>query len=110
MLSPSNFTRIKTPSQVALKNVVKIVIYLIVYISFNSGIVASKISNKSIEKVLRLKNVIKIQMFSIILAHFFIVVLTHDAVQHLLFLFLFFSPTFWTNWQRFFVAVHYITS
>ena len=45
-LSPSNFTEIKTASQVASKNFAKILIYLSVYVSLNSRIVASKISNK----------------------------------------------------------------
>ena len=53
-LSPRNFTKIKTISQVVSKNFAKILIYLFVYTCLHSGIVASKISNKSIEKVLRL--------------------------------------------------------
>ena len=45
-LSPSNFTKIETASQVASKNFAKILIYLSVYVSLNSRTVASKISNK----------------------------------------------------------------
>ena len=40
-LSPSNFTKVKPPSQVASKKVL-----ICLYISLNSGIVASKISEK----------------------------------------------------------------
>ena len=46
-LSPSTFTTIKTPPQVASKNFAKILIYLAVYISLNSVIVASKICYES---------------------------------------------------------------
>ena len=54
-LSPSNFTRIKNPSQVTSKNYAEILIYLSVYISLLSGIVASNISNKSQGINLKLK-------------------------------------------------------
>ena len=46
-LSPSNFMKIKTSSQVGSKNSAKILIYLSVYISLQLEIVVSKISNKS---------------------------------------------------------------
>ena len=45
-LSPSNFTKNKSPSQLASKNFTKILIYLSVYISLYLGIVAFKISDK----------------------------------------------------------------
>ena len=43
----SNFLKIKTCLQVASKNFAKILIYLSTYISLNSGIVATKICDKS---------------------------------------------------------------
>ena len=46
-LDPSILTKIKTPSQVPSKDFAKILIYLSVYISLNSGKVASKIFDKS---------------------------------------------------------------
>ena len=45
--APRNFRKIKTPSQVASKNFAKILICLSVSFSLNSGIVASKIFDKS---------------------------------------------------------------
>ena len=45
-LSPSNFTKAKTLLELASKNFAKILIYLSVYISLYSRIVASKIFNK----------------------------------------------------------------
>ena len=45
-LSPTNFAKIKTLSQVASKHVVKVLIYHSVNISLNSGTDASKMSNK----------------------------------------------------------------
>ena len=45
-LGLSNVTKIETPLQVASKNFAKIPIYPSVYISLNSRIVASKISDK----------------------------------------------------------------
>ena len=48
-VSPSNFTKIKTSSQAASKNFVKILVSFSVYIYLNSREVTSKISDKSKE-------------------------------------------------------------